>query len=897
MATRTIESPGVEINELDISQVSNLPVGTNTYVIGFANEGPTYELINVSSISDQERIFGVPTNTSERYFYNTCKDVLNANGNLLTCRLPYGEGLGLGSDYSALLYPVFGVPTASATSQTLLSQCSSYYFGQPIHVTLTQTQYNEWLAGNVGDTPSDWITGATTIADAATGISVLGDANKAGMIVLNEAKTSVNQYYEGYYVAFADNTRMDGVVYDYVQKVKSIGPTTAATDWVNLTDATLSFTLTGTQTSRGSISETIEFIPSYDFGDVEYNDSLIFALFKFRKSAYATDEKISYILQETYTGSLDSNKTRVGLGGAAETAYLENKVNNGSQYVKLLVNPAISKINGSWEGKSKIARLYSRAYTNSSTVSSAGIPETGSYDLTEMNPYNEQTVYITTPDDVAPGGIQTKYMDLSAGPYTLTVNFSADSLDLTCSAWEWNFGDGFDTPLEAGLETITHAYTGYTGIDASLTVSLTGELDGIGGSYILSAFDMTILPLISSYGDFTYADIAVATGTYQTSDLTTSKRIGCFVGSTSTPAGASDQNMVKKIKRALTLAENTEQTPIDVVCDAGLSTIWAATRSTTSCESSASIYFDSYSDSLAVDSANITALVDTETGSSCTLATDFKTVLNILQQFVANNRKDCILLADPLRQVFIQGSSSLTLTDPEKNFTQHILNPLKNLLGASNSNYVATYANWAKVYDSNSDLYVWLPMSGNVANIITNVDRTRYPWIAPAGLNQGVITNIVDLAVNPNQKQRDLLYRNGINPIVFFPGDGYVVWGQKTLQKKQSAFDRINVRRLFLSLEKATMAAMRYFVFEPNTLFTRTRVLNTLKPLFEIAKNNEGVYDYLLVCDERNNTPQVIDNNELVLDCYLKPVRAAEFIRVNFIATRTDQNFQELIGG
>jgi len=897
MATRTIESPGVEINELDLSQVSNLPVGTNTYVMGFANEGPTYELINVSSVSEQERIFGVPTNASERYFYNTCKDVLQANGNLLTCRLPYGEGLGLGSDYSALLYPVFGVPTASATSQTLLSQCSSYYFGQPVHVTLTQTQYNEWLAGNVGSNPSNWTTGATTIADAATGISTLDDANKAGMIVLNSAKTSVNQYYEGYYVAFADNTRFDGIVYDYVQKVDSIGPTTTSTNWVNLTDATLSFTLTGTQLTRGSISETVEFIPNYDFGDVEYNDSLIFALFKLRKSAYATDQKISFILQETYTGSLDSNKTRVGLGGGLETAYIENKVNNNSQYVKLLVNPAISKINGSWEGKGKIARLYSRAYTDSSSVSSAGIPAVGSYDLTQMNPYNKETVYITTPASAAAGGTDALYMNLSAGAYTLTVNFSANSLDLTCSAWEWDFGDGYGYDLDRTNETVTHAYTGYTEIDNTLNVTLTGELDGQAGSYILSAFRMTILPLVSSYGPFTYSDIAVATGTYQTSDLTTSKRIGCYVGSTGTAAGAADQSMIKKVERALTLAENTEQTPIDVVCDAGLSTIWAATRNTTSCATSASIYYDSYSDSLAIDTAKLTELQDDETGSSSTLASDFKTVLNILQQFVGSTRKDCILIADPLRQVFVQGSNSLTLTDPEKNFTQHILTPLKNLFGASNSNYVATYGNWAKVYDSNSDLYVWLPMSGNVANIITNVDRTRYPWIAPAGLNQGVVSNIVDLAVNPNQKQRDLMYRNGLNPVVFFPGDGYVIWGQKTLQKKQSAFDRINVRRLFLALEKSTMSAMRYFVFEPNTVFTRTRVLNTLKPLFEVAKNNEGVYDYLLVCDERNNTPNVIDNNELVIDIYLKPVRAAEFIRVNFIATRTDQNFQELIGG
>ena len=119
--------------------------------------------------------------------------------------------------------------------------------------------------------------------------------------------------------------------------------------------------------------------------------------------------------------------------------------------------------------------------------------------------------------------------------------------------------------------------------------------------------------------------------------------------------------------------------------------------------------------------------------------------------------------------------------------------------------------------------------------------------------------------------------------------------GQKTLQTKPTAFDRINVRRLFLALERATQRALKYFVFEPNTEFTRNRLRNTILPIFEFAKNTEGLYDYLIVCDDRNNTPDSIDRNELIVDIYLKPVRTAEFLLVNFIATRTGQNFQELI--
>jgi phage tail sheath protein FI len=134
-----------------------------------------------------------------------------------------------------------------------------------------------------------------------------------------------------------------------------------------------------------------------------------------------------------------------------------------------------------------------------------------------------------------------------------------------------------------------------------------------------------------------------------------------------------------------------------------------------------------------------------------------------------------------------------------------------------------------------------------------------------------------------------------LNPVAFFPAEGFVIFGQKTLLKKPSAFDRINVRRLFLYLEVATRNTIKFFLFEPNTLFTRTQVINVLTPIFELAKNTQGVYDYLIICDERNNTPDVIDQNELVVDIYIKPVRAAEFILVNFYATRTGQDFQELV--
>jgi phage tail sheath protein FI len=200
-----------------------------------------------------------------------------------------------------------------------------------------------------------------------------------------------------------------------------------------------------------------------------------------------------------------------------------------------------------------------------------------------------------------------------------------------------------------------------------------------------------------------------------------------------------------------------------------------------------------------------------------------------------------------------------------------------------------------KVFDDTSNSQVWVPFSGFAAGLMSNTDSNFQPWYAPAGFTRGVVTGILDLGYYPKQKERDQLYKISLNPVTFFPNEGFVVYGQKTSVKKPSAFDRINVRRLFLTLEKQTNTLAKYFVFEPNTLFTRTQLKNLLTPVFDNAKNTQGLYDYLIICDERNNPPSVIDDNSLVVDIYIKPVRTAEYILVNFYATRTSTNFSEIV--
>ena len=696
---RSINSPGVQITEKDLSEYIETSSGTSVYAMGFAAQGPTDEVLAITSVSELEGVYGAPVTAAEKYFHYTSREILNSSARLLTTRLPYGSGAGEGFEnelYSALLYPV-----ASATGQ--------FEIGQPTHINLNQDEYEAMVQGNIS-----WsnISSVMSAANFTTGAAI-----SAGIVVLNSAQTTINEGYEGYYVALTDNTNIGpDTNFTSVDTFKSLSASNAL---VTVTDTRLSFNLSGSKESLGvgSISEIIESIPTYEFGSQFFKDSLIMTVFKVRASIYETGTLASSLV-ESYIGSLDPNKKTITSTGS-QTYFLEDLVNNRSNNVKVLINPAISK---------------------------------------RTNWADENTVNPSTSVRVADNN-RALY---SVGTYVPTYS-------------------------------TTNKYTGNIGL---------------------------------------------------------------------------------KVERALALVESAELVDLDVIVDGGLSTVSAVVSSETA----------EFDDSVFINPEALT-----------NLSVRWKNIFTKFNNFVQNTRKDCMFISDPLRSIFVNGANTKVSSLKGYNFSTNTYIPLKNLFSGIETNYSATYGNWVKVFDVYSDRQVWVPTSGFAAAAFARTDSTAQPWIAPAGLTRGVINNVVDIAFNPNQKQRDFLYPISINPVVFFNTDGYVIFGQKTLQTKPSAFDRINVRRLFLALEKSVQRSLRYFVFEPNTEFTRTRLRNTITPVFELAKNTEGLYDYLIVCDERNNTPDIIDRNELNVDIYIKPVRAAEFILVNFIATRTGQNFQELI--
>jgi hypothetical protein len=256
---------------------------------------------------------------------------------------------------------------------------------------------------------------------------------------------------------------------------------------------------------------------------------------------------------------------------------------------------------------------------------------------------------------------------------------------------------------------------------------------------------------------------------------------------------------------------------------------------------------------------------------------------NYLIDNIAEVRKDCVVFVSPEKEDVVNATS------PEAKVVE-----FRNSLRSSS--FAVLDSGYKQQYDKYNDLFRWVPLNGDVAGTCARTDSARDPWFSPAGTSRGQIKNSIKLAFNPNLAQRDFLYKNGVNPIVALQGQGTVLYGDKTLLAKPSAFDRINVRRLFIVLEKSISTAAKSFLFEFNDEFTRTQFRNLVEPFLRDVQGRRGIYDFKVVCDETNNTPEIIDSNKFVGDIYIKPARSINYIQLNFVAVRSGIEFSEIVG-
>jgi hypothetical protein len=892
---RTIQSPGVEIREVDFTIRAATVAGTSVFIPGFASQGPIDEVLQPSNITEFEQIYGAPTNAAEQYFYQSAKAVFQSPARVLTTRLPYGENKGEGFSnwrYSALVYPVRG----------MRNDFLSYYRLDDLTIVENGSGYTseptiEVVGGEVfDDTPFEYTLGWNTITGSVTSINL--DTRGKYSIAPDEIKI-VGDLSPGGTPAV-----LGPYNFDFFEEALP----TSYQSFLSEAEVYLFGKPTHLELSAEEYQKIVD-------GDIEWLDNpevtskdTPFDSTNIGSAGLIVLNKAQTTINNTfegyYIGVIDNNNNNPAtpFNGVNSVQSIQSSNESNNTYITVpeaRLNFALSAT--SIGGKGSVSEVLENLSqfdlsdkTFDDTVSfglfkirkSIYTPDTISLDYALAESYVGSLDYHRQIADQTGGPAKTFYLGEQVNNSSnLNVIVNPNVSNRFSNTWLDNNG-------------VPNKKVRF--LSPQLAVFLNGPGFNDTDESYLNRVGVSKAAVEASLEDLGSTDSLFAAGIY-TNTVTADKSVG---------------NIPRKVERAFELVENTDVYQVNLAVEAGLGTIYvnAMEQSSGGVEGSAGSFVDS------TPLKSLTSFYTTNaeglSQEGLDLRSRYTSVANVFVTAAEKQRKDFMAILDPLRNIFIQGSNSKVINtkkilspnagiEPDlnepglvsTNFSQHIYWPLRHQFSTINSSYATTYSTFVQVVDSVSNKQIWVPFSGFAAALMANTDSNFQPWFAPAGFTRGVLTGVNDLGVYPKLKQRDQLYKVSINPVAFFPAEGFVVFGQKTLLKKPSAFDRINVRRLFLNLEVATRDTVKYFVFEPNTLFTRTQIINTLSPIFDNAKNTEGLYDYLIVCDERNNTPDVIDNNELKIDIYIKPVRTAEFILVSFYATRTGQDFNELIGG
>jgi len=255
---------------------------------------------------------------------------------------------------------------------------------------------------------------------------------------------------------------------------------------------------------------------------------------------------------------------------------------------------------------------------------------------------------------------------------------------------------------------------------------------------------------------------------------------------------------------------------------------------------------------------------------------------------ISATRRDAVTFISPPQSAVVNNSGS------EQTSVLSWINALSSITGGPTGSYGFADSGWKYMFDKYNNVYRWVPLNGDIAGLCVYTDTANNPWWSPAGFNRGVIKNVIKLAWNPVQSQRDALYQVAVNPVASFPGQGTVLFGDKTMQTQPSAFDRINVRRLFITLEQAIKKAAQYSLFEFNDAFTQAQFVSLVTPFLRNVQGQRGIQAFQVVCDNTNNTPQVINSNQFIGDIYIQPARSINFIQLNFVAVGTGVNFSTI---
>lgn len=815
------------------------------------NDDKVYKVSVVSQLRDEKNVhYGSLICTAEytktdeliKIFAETAQNKVNPN-----CAFTEGtESVSIGSADTL-------VETYTKAEEFNAGEMDSditYIIGAPATYNVSLEEYYTIVAGEYfkwANTPNDFSSADSTDSfggDMKTALS------NAAFIAINTSRAIINDSYEGYYLGMTDNLfneTSDDYIFNSITDVKFTNwnrqsDSNAGTidaiknnknDFVKISDARLDFLLDSN--NKGSISNILQTsINSFDTSAEEFDDTVNMAIFKLAKSTTGSESmKLGYSIVDKFNAAFGKTRTHSVSTAVSPQNYFIETIVESSKDITIMVNPHISSrinidINGILHGKIRF--------------------------LSDKIVGNYQNY-------------ESKYLN---GNISETLANDPDVSKIIKLA---------KTNLKNWSDLVSR-------IGAPL--------------YLLQ--EMTT--------DAEYMYFTPSNALYPFATYTIAKAANKYIG-----------NVPSKIIRALDLISNDEEYPdIDILVEGGLGTVYAyANAKELISEGSDSILVASEDDKSVnrtfIEDAILQGIEDLRTArtsitedaeeviqSYLAVQNAFQTVANSFQN---GGRGDTFYIADILRGILIRGANTKVeklygtkLTNDaygEESTVKHswstsIYSPIKHLIESFTTSYASVYAQWLKIDDGFTNERYWVPVSGYMAALMCAADQLQGPWYAAAGLNRGIVNGVVDCAVNPNQKQRGDLYKICVNSVPKLANIGITNWGIRTLSKKASAFDQNTCRRTFLFIEKAIKKLLRYYLFEPNNAFTQLSIYNEIQPYMESIRNQGGIYSFSVQCSSANNTNEIVNAGNLVVDVSAAPTRTAEFIVLNMTANKYDSS-------
>lgn len=950
---RTLTAPGVEWKETDRSGYSPAMVGTACLVPGFSRKGEVYKPMEFTSRAAWSNYYGDPTTEAERYFYAAACEVLNQNGRLYTIRLPYDnasfekmvgvkytvdwQGVKLSDDSCSAFIevndPDYGgdseINEAALISTTAiptlydLAKIDEYKTGESkvkadtfLIVDTTGATYQKIQEDSRKGENRELLGIMPVVTTAANALYTQSMLNVSPINVKNYEVLGNDNGIRALYTEDENETSIER----YLKQADLAGLINTK-DYFNVQTNTFESKIIRTRSTKqfgdkdlSTVYQELnnfctEYQIGYDFGNFQYLSSV--------------DEFIS--IMSALLSSAEGNEV-IYNDNSIEVSTLSALISNASNLVNF-VRTTEFYFNDNFEQVEK--NLTDGISSNDNEISGFTVGtlsgELGkAIKVYEKNMKDLGNTLFAASDFMDEGTVKKVENDDGTYYYCAVLNVATkldkpliksvngdtdipDTLALNANQFfptiqPASDGEGYDPENLKDIGVVVYKLyldpsegnkVSYEAVEAFCGSLCKDDVDPNTG---MTKFIDTIINSQSQYINFfsnCFATPASKNFYKEKCDILLADSCqGSVLGfySSMTEDNISvGKSILEGLNKAFDKVKDINERDIDIVCDAGLANIAS--------------YLKAIFGSNGIGRYDLNIVDDF--GNSmlgmwkCQKANDpcvkiWKTVEQKFDTFCKKERRDCMFIADGLRPLVLQGQKKIVRDSKPTNTIDANIIPYIPAICGLNTSYGAGYADWFEMADDYSGDLFWCPPSIKAMGIYINTDVNYKYWDAPAGLNRGMVA-ATDISFSPNPKQAGCFYEKNWNFAINYPNDGIVLEGQKTFQVKPSAFDRINVRRLFLRLERMSYKVARYFVYEGNTAYTRQRLVDTLDPYFKEAKIGGGIYDYRIICDESNNSPETIDRNELHVSIGIKPTKTIEFIILNFIAGSTGSSWEEIM--